>query len=447
MDNENEIVDEVDEKEKKKLTKSKLELQRKKEGKRTNEIESLNFLVHQYFIRNEFDSCFEVLSKYSKNKSGFESPYSIIIKGLIARSGGRLSESLSLFKDCHALYRYSNDTSYILKEIGKTFYLLGKMGDSIDIYNNVLHKNKDDWDCYYHIGLIFLNRKKYEKAEEYINIAMNLNPCKEVLIASGKIYLKKGILDQAIQRFEEALKLSPNDNNLMSTLGSIYLKAKDHEKAFDYFDKVLKVDKKYSKSLMGLATINQINGNFEEAFELLSIGYSSNNNSAYLWNNLGMWFFAKEKKIFAATCLKRALYLAPFEWFISFNLGLVYLKNEQYVTAFVHMNTAANLSKNQPYIYLYLAIICSELNNDGNAKNCFERALSLKEDPIILFNYIIFLFKKKMFNEAADKYEKLMKIYSKFKKNNEDYQSIEAQLPVIKKILGIGQENKNNNKI
>ena len=435
MDKENEIVDEVDEKEKKKLTKSKLELQKKKEGKRTNEIESLNFLVHQYFIRNDFDSCFEVLSKYSKNKSGFESPYSIIIKGLIARSGGRLSESLSLFKDCHAIYRYSNDTSYILKEVGKTFYLLGKMSDSADIYNNVLHKNKDDWDCYYHIGLIFLNKKKYEKAEEYINMALNLNPCKEVLIASGKIYLKKGNKDQAIQRFEDALKLSPDDNNLMSTLGSLYLKAKDYEKAVDYFNKVLEVDKKYSKSLLGLAAINQLNGKFEEAYELLSMGYSSNNNSAYLWNNLGMWFFAKEKKIFAATCLKRALYLAPFEWFISFNLGLVYLKNEQYVTAFVHMNTAANLSKNQPNVYLYLAIICSELNNDGNAKNCFERALSLKEDPIILFNYIIFLLKKKMFKEAKEKFDKLKDINSKLKKKNEE---IDAQIPVINKILGTG---------
>ena len=435
MDKENEIVDEVDEKEKKKLTKSKLELQKKKEGKRTNEIESLNFLVHQYFIRNDFDSCFEVLSKYSKNKSGFESPYSIIIKGLIARSGGRLSESLSLFKDCHAIYRYSNDTSYILKEIGKTFYLLGKMSDSADIYNNVLHKNKDDWDCYYHIGLIFLNKKKYEKAEEYTNLALNLNPCKEVLIASGKIYLKKGNKDQAIQRFEDALKLSPDDNNLMSTLGSLYLKAKDYEKAIDYFNKVLEVDKKYSKSLLGLAAINQLNGKFEEAYELLSMGYSSNNNSAYLWNNLGMWFFAKEKKIFAATCLKRALYLAPFEWFISFNLGLVYLKNEQYVTAFVHMNTAANLSKNQPNVYLYLAIICSELNNDGNAKNCFERALSLKEDPIILFNYIIFLIKKKMFKEAKEKFDKLKDINSKLKKKNEE---IDAQIPVINKILGTG---------
>ena len=82
-----------------------------------------------------------------------------------------------------------------------------------------------------------------------------------------------------------------------------------------------------------------------------------------------------------------------------------------------------------------MAIICSELNNDGNAKNCFERALSLKEDPIILFNYIIFLLKKKMFKEAKEKFDKLKDINSKLKKKNEE---IDAQIPVINKILGTG---------
>lgn len=439
MDQENEIIDDMDEKKRKKLTQSKLMLEKKELS--TNKVDSLNFLVHQYFIRNEFDSCIEVLSRYSKSESGFESPYSIIIKGLIARSGGHISESLSLFKDCHALYRYSCDTSYILKEIGKTFYLLGKYPDAADIYNNVLHKNKEDWDCYYHIGLIYLNVKNFKKAEEFISRALNINPCKEVMIAMGKIFLKKGneFLDKAIGKFEEALYLAPNDINLITTLGNLYLRKKDQESALSKFKNALEIENKYSKSLMGLNYISQNNGEYDEAFQLLTIGYDSNPNSAYLWNNLGMYFFAKDKKIFAATCLKRALYLSPFEWIISFNLGLVYLKNEQYVTAFVHMNTAANLNKNNYLIFLYLAIICGELNNDGNAKNCFEKAVALKEDPLVLFNYIVFLLRKKMINEANEKFSRLLKIFSKHKKSTEEYQLIESQIPIIKKILGVSQ--------
>ena len=433
MDDENEIEN-VDEKHRKKLTKSKLVLDKKEE--RGNEIDSLNFLVHQYFIRNEFDSCIEVLSKYSKFKSGFESAYSIIIKGLIARNRGRLSESLSLFKDCYSLSKYSSDTSYILKEIGKTFYLLGKFTDSIDIYNNVLNKNKDDWDCYYHIGLIFLNVKKYKKAEEYMNQALKINRCKEVLIGCGKICLRKNETDEAIKKFEEVLSLSPHDTNLMTILGGLYLKKKDEDKAIKYYNKVLNIEKKYSKSLMGLESILQKDGYEEESYNLLASGNLSNPNSAYLWNNLGMWYLSKDKKIFAATCLKRALYLAPFEWSISFNLGLAYLKNEQYVSSFIHMNTAANLNKNNHLIYLYLAIICSELNNDGNAKNCFEKALGIKEEPIVLFNYIVFLIRKNSLKEADKSFQKLLKYFPKGKKlKEEELKLIESQIPILKKIL------------
>jgi Bardet-Biedl syndrome 4 protein len=46
-------------------------------------------------------------------------------------------------------------------------------------------------------------------------------------------------------------------------------------------------------------------------------------NSAQLWNNIGMCFFGKHRYIAAIACLKKALYLDPFEWIISYNLGLV----------------------------------------------------------------------------------------------------------------------------
>ena len=51
MENESEIIEDMDEKERKKSSKSKL-VSEKKEI-RTNEIDSLNFLVHQYFKNME----------------------------------------------------------------------------------------------------------------------------------------------------------------------------------------------------------------------------------------------------------------------------------------------------------------------------------------------------------------------------------------------------------
>ena len=37
-----------------------------------NAIDSLNFLVHRFFLKNMFTECLEVLSKFSKNKNQYE---------------------------------------------------------------------------------------------------------------------------------------------------------------------------------------------------------------------------------------------------------------------------------------------------------------------------------------------------------------------------------------
>jgi len=52
-------------------------------------------------------------------------------------------------------------------------------------------------------------------------------------------------------------------------------------------------------------------------------------NSPQLWNNIGMCFFGKQRYIASIACLKKALYLGPFEWIIGYNLGLVHLHTEQ----------------------------------------------------------------------------------------------------------------------
>lgn len=41
----------------------------------------------------------------------------------------------------------------------------------------------------------------------------------------------------------------------------------------------------------------------------------------------------------ALACLKRALYLDPFEWIVAYNLGVVHLNTAQYASAFHHFRS------------------------------------------------------------------------------------------------------------
>ena len=78
-----------------------------------------------------------------------------------------------------------------------------------------------------------------------------------------------------------------------------------------------------------------------------------------LIRHIGMCFFGKSKNVAAISCLKRAVYLAPLEWIISYNLGVVYMNTEQYTSAFHYLSTAINLQPTFALAYTYLAVTLS----------------------------------------------------------------------------------------
>jgi Tfp pilus assembly protein PilF len=77
--------------------------------------------------------------------------------------------------------------------------------------------------------------------------------------------------------------------------------------------------------------------------------------SPQLWNNIGMCFFGKKKHVAAVSCLKRASYLAPFDWKILYNLGLVHLTMQQYASAFHFLSASINLRPNRGQTFMLLA--------------------------------------------------------------------------------------------
>lgn len=87
----------------------------------------------------------------------------------------------------------------------------------------------------------------------------------------------------------------------------------------------------------------QDHGDVDVALVKYRVAAAASPNSPQLWNNIGMCFHAKQRYIAAIACLKRALYLGPFEWVVSYNLGLLHLCTGQAASAFHHLTTAIHL--------------------------------------------------------------------------------------------------------
>jgi Bardet-Biedl syndrome 4 protein len=92
--------------------------------------------------------------------------------------------------------------------------------------------------------------------------------------------------------------------------------------------------------------------------------------------------------------LKRASYLAPFEWKIAYNLGLVHLTFKQYASAFHFLKAALTLRPRNGQIFMLLAVALTHLNDLETAGKAYEQAIEFEpNNPTFHLNYSLALYK------------------------------------------------------
>ena len=395
--------------------------------------DSVNWMIYTLFLRKDFDSCLDVINKYAREPDGFESQFATFLKSLIKRYRGEINESLDLLRKC---FSYNEHNPQIMKEIGKSLLLLGKFKMSIEIYDEILSKHEDDWESYQEKGICNMNLQDYEMANSCFTKALELNNNEGTLIYLGKLAIMQEDYKTALDRYNEALSMSPNNPELLSSIGALHLKLGNSNEAFESFGEAMVHDSNFSNALLGVASIYQDKCEYEHALIKYKLCSYSNPNSPLVWNNLGLCFFAKQKYIAAVTCLKKAIYLDPFEWIISFNLGLIYLHQKQYASAFHYMNCSANLKSDFYLSYMYLGIILAGLNDIYNATSYYDKSLELNQNYLTYYNYTISLLCNEMYENAKEKFKSFYDLYSRERDENTEYDTEILEVSeIIKKKL------------
>eukprot|EP00764_Aduncisulcus_paluster_P010562 gnl/Carplike_NY0171/371_a513_1676.p1 GENE.gnl/Carplike_NY0171/371_a513_1676~~gnl/Carplike_NY0171/371_a513_1676.p1 ORF type:complete len:275 (-),score=26.84 gnl/Carplike_NY0171/371_a513_1676:33-857(-) len=132
----------------------------------------------------------------------------------------------------------------------------------------------------------------------------------------------------------------------------------------------------------------------------------------FIWNNIGMGYYGlcrqnesnpsvcKGHSLRALGCLFKASTLAPLNWRIRYNLGLVCLFCERDVDAFRQLSAAIGLKPNHPALLMLFGIAVSRLGDHKNANNAFRRSISMSDCALVRINYAIVCLRAKRNSEA-----------------------------------------------
>uniref|UniRef100_A0A452H6C1 Uncharacterized protein n=1 Tax=Gopherus agassizii TaxID=38772 RepID=A0A452H6C1_9SAUR len=319
--------------------------------------------------------------------------YAVYVQALVLRLEGKIQESLELFQTCSILNPQSADN---LKQVARSLFLLGKHKAAIEVYSEAAKLNQKDWEICHNLGVCYMYLKHFNKAKDQLNNALQLNRHDLTYMMLGKIHLLQGETDKAIEVYKKAVEFSPENTELLTTLGLLYLQA-----------------------ILAAGSMMQTHGDFDVALTKYRVIAYTMPESPPLWNNIGMCFFGKKKYVAAISCLKRANYLSPFDWKILYNLGLVHLTMQQYASAFHFLSAAVNFQPRMGELYMLLAVALTNLEDVENAKRSYEQAVALDQcNPLVNLNYAVLLYNQGDKKGALCQYYEMEKKVNALKENS-----------------------------
>ncbi|KAJ7311191.1 hypothetical protein JRQ81_006801 [Phrynocephalus forsythii] len=182
-------------------------------------LEKRNWLIYMYYIRKDYDLCKTAIKEQLQETDGL-CDYAVYVQALLFRLEGKIQESLELFQTCAIRNPRSADN---LKQVARSLFLLGKHKAAIEVYNDAAQLNQKDWEICHNLGVCYMHLKYFNKAKDQLNKALQLNRHDLTYMMLGKIHLLEGNKDEAIEVYTKAVEFSPENTELLTTLGLLYL--------------------------------------------------------------------------------------------------------------------------------------------------------------------------------------------------------------------------------
>ena len=213
-----------------------------------------NAHLHSLYVRQDFESCLRCIESVLSECKGM-SEYPVYVKALIKRQRGEIQESMQLFQAATCL---NPQNVCNLKQVGRSLYLLGKHKAALDVYAEAQRLGIDDWEIWHNKGLCNMYLKQYEMAADCFRRANAVQRHDTTYMQLGKVFTLQEDYRGAIDVYLEALEFSPENPELLTTLGLIYLRLGENYKAFDFLGNSLTHDPKNPKTILAAGSIIQV---------------------------------------------------------------------------------------------------------------------------------------------------------------------------------------------
>lgn len=264
----------------------------------------------------------------------------------------------------------------------KELSLKGELVEAERIMRDVIRTEPEIIDAYFVLGNICFKQKKYEDSLSWFSGALERKPDYDFVVLNMAIsYIEMNDLTKAEEILVEFVDTFPADSILYLTLGDINMKQEDYGEAIQYFQECLRVNPTSASAHNNLARVYIIQDKVEEAFSHASKAKELNPHLRNIHYNLAQILQFKGRPSEAEAEYMLELENYPDNFNASFNLALLYRERGEALEAEDFLKKTVGANPDFPLGYLFLGeIYVKEGKRQREGISLLQKAVSLGMD-------------------------------------------------------------------
>ncbi len=290
----------------------------------------------------------------------------------------------------------SPDFNDAFMRLASIYQKQGKLDELIDVYetSNVNEENQHIHFSY--LAQAYMLYEKGTKAIELINKAISLYPKENdikdkrylnYLIIKGNIYLNIEEIENAIECYQEVLKIDDKTEQAYINIGCAYANNNRPKDAIPFLEKALQLNPKVASIYSNLGNAHYMMGNKEKSIEYFNKAEKLDPSLSGALSSKAAAYMDSGKSEAAIFTLIKSIQKDPYNSNAYINLGILLRNKNCPEESAKWLKRGVTLLKSQPYKdksiasalanlgYAYL-----DLQKFSEMKNCFEEAVKYDED-------------------------------------------------------------------
>ena len=205
-------------------------------------------------------------------------------------------------------------------------------------------------------GIEAQHNDNLDDAIEYYTEVILLEPADHVMFANaynnrGIAYNDKGEVDYAIEDYDKALQLNPDNVKVYSNRGNAYADKGEYDRAIEDHNNAIEIMRNFAPYYVNRGNAYAGKGEYDRAIEDFNTALQYKPNLAAAYVNRGIAYSDKKEYEKAVEDYNKAIELEPNDARVYNNRGTVYSKKGQYDQAIEDYNKAIELNPDlaEPY--------------------------------------------------------------------------------------------------